>query len=679
VKKNNFIALTVFVFIFLFLFSYFAPQYLFSKTITAGGDTPSHYPTAVHLKEVLLPQGKIMGWDQGNYAGFPIFYHYFPLTFIFMVILSYVIPMQVAFKFITVLGTFLLPVCVYFAFRFLKYKFPIPIFGAVFSLAFLFLEANSMWGGNIPSTLAGEYSYSFSLAIMILFFGSVYDGVQTKKRIAFNALLLFLIGMSHGFTLVFSGVIALFSLFSKKAFWQNFVYLFKIYGLAGLLLSFWLIPFLANFAYVTSYVAHWELGSFFKVFPAILLPFFGLSVFSFFVNLFDRRTLYFAYVIFAALILYYIGPSIGMLDIRFIPFVQVFTVIFGATFLLVFLNDIKSPGFLPFIVFLMVALWIVPNVTFIKGWIKWNYEGFEKKASWPLFKEINNYLLETGPGRVVYEHAPDHNVFGSERAFENLPYFAKRKTLEGLYMQSSISAPFVFYIQSEVSRVCSGPFPQYKYSHLNLPAAVPHLEMFNVTHYIVRSPQAKNEAKTVPQLKLEKQFGDYEIYRLTTNDGHYVVPLEYEPVIFETDNWKRDFHEWFRRLDLLQIPLVYGEDLKRFKLKSDSLLNLPRVPIKYKPPSIQEEIKDEEIVFNTNLIGYPHLIKVSYHPNWKVEGADEIYLVSPSFMLVYPKEERVRLYFGKSRFNYLGEALSLFGLTILLISGIISRIHARKT
>ena len=79
---------------------------------------------------------------------------------------------------------------------------------------------------------------------------------------------------------------------------------------------------------------------------------------------------------------------------------------------------------------------------------------------------------------------------------------------------------------------------------------------------------------------------------------------------------------------------------------------------------------NEEIKFTTNLIGHPHLIKVSYHPNWKVEGADKIYLVSPSFMLVYPDQADVRLYFGKSIYNYIGEALSLIGLSILLFCGI---------
>jgi len=610
-----------------------------------------------------------MGWDPGNYAGYPLFYHYFPLTFIFMAVLGFIIPIEVAFKIGTVLGVFLLPVCVFFAFRFLKYKFPIPIIAACFTLPFLFMESNSMWGGNIPSMLAGESSYAFSFAIMLLFFGSLYDGIRNNDKIIFNSLLLFLIGFSHGFTFVFTGVIGAFFLLTRKDFFKNFIYLVKTYGLAGLLLAFWFIPFLANIPYVTSYVTRWHIESIWKVIPIVLMPFWGLSVVAIALNLFDRRTYYFIYIVVASCILYWLAPSIGMLDIRFVPFIQLYLCVFGATAIASFIAKIKNKEFLPFIVFLAVILFVLPNVTYIKGWIKWNYEGLENKASYPLAQKIHNYLRANGNGRVVYEHSPAHNTFGSERIFENLPYYAGRETLEGLYMQSSISSPFIFYIQSEVSKVHSGPFPQYKYTQLNLKPALAHLKMFNVTQYIVRSPKAKAAAAQIPELKKEVRFDDYEIYRLTANDGHYVAALKYQPVLFETPNWKRDFFEWFRRQDLLDTHLIYAKEPgSELTLKAADLLELPKVETRVANVKITEKMGNDWLEFTTNQIGKPHLIKISYHPNWQVEGANRIYLVSPSFMLVYPNQEHVRLYFGKTVYNRAGEMLSFIGLTIVLFS-----------
>lgn len=683
-KSANLIDCIVILLIFIFLLAYFKLHLLFSLTTTTGGDTGSHYPTALYLKEVLFPAGKILGWDPGNYAGYPLFYHYFPLTFIIMAILNFIIPMQIAFKLVSVMGTFLLPVCTYWAFRWLRYKFPIPIMATVFSLPFLFMEANSMWGANIPSTLAGEYSYSFSFALLVLFWGGLYYNIEKKQKIILNALLFFCIALSHAFTFILSGAIALFFLFDRRNFWPNFWYLFRVFGLGGLLFSFWLIPFLGNVPFVTSYVTRWAIASFLEVFPVILLPFIGLSLIAFFLNLFDRRTLYYGWVILISTLLYFFAPHLGMLDIRFIPFIQFFLTIFGATIILVFMDRIKSPRFLPFIIYLLIILWVLPQVSFIRGWIKWNYEGVEMKKTWPLFKQINDYLKQFPNGRVVYEHSPANNGFGTERAFENLPHFAKRQTLEGLYMQSSISAPFVFYIQSEVSKVCSGPFPQYKYTQLNLPAAISHLLLFNVTHYLVRSPEAKKQADSEPALKLEKQFGDYSIYRLLSNDGHYVTPLKNAPVRFETDNWKQDFFEWFRRLDLLEIPLVYIKnptkaDQRQIPLSASSLLDLPAEPIKITQADITEKLGNESLEFKTNLVGYPHLIKISYHPNWQVSGADKLYLISPSFMLVYPQQPQVKIWFSKSIYNYAGEGLTLIGLTIIIGSVIMSYRHARKT
>ncbi|MBU0502563.1 MAG: hypothetical protein KJ811_04915, partial [Candidatus Margulisbacteria bacterium] len=495
-------------------------------------------------------------------------------------------------------------------------------------------------------------------------------GIKNQKDILLNAFIFFLIGLSHGFTMVFSGVIAIFFLLTRKDFLKNFIYLFKVFGLGGLWLSFWFIPFIGNLPYVTSYVTRWHISSVWKVIPAILIPFLVISVISFLLNLFDRRTHYFAYVLTMCGLLYFAAPSLGMLDIRFVPFIQLFTLIFGATIILVFQEKLKSAEFIPFIIFLSVILWTMPQVTYIKGWIKWNYEGLEGKASYPLAQQIHNHLRAGRRGRVVYEHSPSHNVFGSERVFENLPYYAGRETLEGLYMQSSISSPFIFYIQSEVSRVHSGPFPQYKYAQLNLTPAIHHLKMFNVTQYIARSPEAKAAAKHSPQLKLEKTIEDYEIYRLTTNDGSYVEVLENKPVLFITNNWKRDFFEWFRRINLLKTHLVYLKepsqaDLQRFETQSDDLLELPQASLQLGQANISEKMGTDWLEFTTNQVGQPHLIKISYHPNWQIEGADKIYLVSPSFMLVYPNREKVRLYFGKTIYNYVGEGLTFLGIMIL--------------
>ena len=85
--------------------------------------------------------------------------------------------------------------------------------------------------------------------------------------------------------------------------------------------------------------------------------------------------------------------------------------------------------------------------------------------------------------------------FGTSRAFELLPLFANRATLEGVYMQSSPSAPAVFYMQSEISKEQSCPFPAFSCSKTNISSAIKHLKMFNVNHIIAVSDEVKAELR----------------------------------------------------------------------------------------------------------------------------------------------------------------------------------------
>ena len=47
---------------------------------------------------------------------------------------------------------------------------------------------------------------------------------------------------------------------------------------------------------------------------------------------------------------------------------------------------------------------------------------------------------------------------------------------------------------------------------------------------------------------------------------------------------------------------------------------------------------DDRISFRTDAIGVPHLVKVSYFPNWQATGAEGPYHAGPSFMMVVPTE-----------------------------------------
>ena len=81
------------------------PALLFLPTLTAGGDTPCHVPTAAWFHERLLPSLRLHGWYPGAYLGHPLLLYYFPLPFLVMSALAAPFGLPVAFK----LGTALPP------------------------------------------------------------------------------------------------------------------------------------------------------------------------------------------------------------------------------------------------------------------------------------------------------------------------------------------------------------------------------------------------------------------------------------------------------------------------------------------------------------------------------------------------------------------------------------------
>ena len=92
-----------------------------------------------------------------------------------------------------------------------------------------------------------------------------------------------------------------------------------------------------------------------------------------------------------------------------------------------------------------------------------------------------------------------HGDAGTIRAFESLPLFAGASTLEGLYMQSTISSPFVFYIQSEISQIPSCPLLPYHCGRLDAARAAEHLRVYNVSEVVARGDRVKATLAASPE------------------------------------------------------------------------------------------------------------------------------------------------------------------------------------
>ncbi len=161
-----------------------------------GGDTGSH----VALPAYLRSQGNLFNltpWYPGWFAGLPAYTYYFVLPDLLAALGSYVITFAVAMKMATIIGSILMPITAYMMGRLFKAPRPIPAALAMATLPFLFDASFTIDGGNLFSTMAGEYAFSLSLALALLTIGLFARGLRTGRGYWLAAVSLSLTLASH--------------------------------------------------------------------------------------------------------------------------------------------------------------------------------------------------------------------------------------------------------------------------------------------------------------------------------------------------------------------------------------------------------------------------------------------------------------------------------------------------
>ncbi len=233
------------------VFSQLHPNLIFSTNLPDGGDMGAHVYLPYFMRHYLLPQGRITGWSPGWYSGFPIFTFYFPLPSLLIALLSFIINYAVAFKLIVVVGLLMTPISAWIMAKLAGWDPPIPVAVAGATLPFLFERSFTIDGGNIASTMAGEYSFALSLSIGLILIGFMVKGLDTGRYRGLCALLFAAVAMCHVLPAFFVGAVGLVLLLTqigvRRIWWAISA------GLVGLCVaSVWLLPFYAELNYSTN-------------------------------------------------------------------------------------------------------------------------------------------------------------------------------------------------------------------------------------------------------------------------------------------------------------------------------------------------------------------------------------------------------------------------------------------
>ncbi len=569
---------------------------VWSNTTPAGGDMGAHVWGPAFLRDELLPQGRISGWTPDWYAGFPAYQFYMVVPSLLILLLDLLLPYGVAFKLVVVAGPLAMPAaCAIFA-GLVGFRFPTP---AVFSFAaawFLFDTSYTIYGGNLASTMAGEFAFSLSLPLAIVYLGVAWRGMRTGRHRALAAVLLALCGLCHiipaFFAIAATGVFWLFRPRSSSGWWRvSSVWWVATMGVVAALLSaFWVVPFAGRSAFVNDMgwertTLYWE-----NLFPPdlrwlVLLGLFGAGVA---VYLRHQAGMALAVLGLVAAVAFRFIPDGRLWNARILPFYHLILfflaaiavaeglrLLVGAGWRLVGADPESAAGrtslsvvvlgFSSLLAFGGLAVdfhepWLPFSHTgadagyralgftdrqanFIPFWAEWNFSGYEGKPNYREYHDIVTAMgdigEEHGCGRAMWEYESELDRYGTPMALMLLPFWTDGciGSMEGLYFEASTSTPYHFLNQDLLSVAPSNaqrdlPYTPGPPTADDFRLGVEHLQLMGVRYYMAFSDSMLEFARAHPALTELEGEGSPPWTVFQVADSDLVTPLEHQPVVY---------------------------------------------------------------------------------------------------------------------------------------------------
>jgi hypothetical protein len=757
----------------IFLLLALHPNLILRNNTPTGGDMGAHVWAPAYLRDYLLSNFKLSGWSMDWYSGLPIYRFYMVVPALMIVLLDVVLPYGIAIKIIAVIGILALPYTTWLFGRFAKFAYPLPELFAIAATIFLFDESFTIYGGNIASTMAGEFSFSISLSLAMLGFALLAKGLDTGKYRVLAAIIISLSALSHGIVLlfVFGGAALMLVVWNKR---ESMQFGAKVIALAVLLSSFWVLPFVTNHAYMTDMKyeprpsgaadSFWKM--FFPLHILLDVSITALAVIGAIALVRSRHkagtwitllTLSLAAGVFIARNSL---PVIGLLwNPRILPFfylLRYFLFVVGLYELATFALRMKSmsriaraePGtavvldiakprdnftfnlalLSGFAFFVLAAIGFrfqeLPfgstqvnsagqyeyvwgplrtkstNDGFVDGWARWNFTGYEGKNAYGEYYGIVQTMKQLGEdstqgcGRALWENSGELNKYGTTMSLMLLPFWTDGciSSMEGLFFEAAGSTPYHFITAAAMSKQSSNPVRELRYDNNDATLGVRYMQELGVKYFMGFTPEAIAQASQQEGLIEVARSGPWVVYRVANSD--VVTPLATQPVVANIsssnprERWLEVGTSWFQHPETWTTPIaddgpsewqridVVVDESKR---EGEPNSNNRRVdvvnpataltPVPLEPVVISNvNIGEESVRFSVDKIGVPVLVRVSYFPNWKVDGATGPYRVAPNMMVVIPTSTTVNMHYGWNMIDYVAYLLSFAGIAWIVVT-----------
>ncbi len=701
---------------------------VFENNTPTGGDMGAHIVAIDTFIKDFMPNFQINGWSNDWFGGYHLYYFYFPLPAIVTFFLNLIFPFGIAFKIMVVLSIILIVYSIEKLMR--KTSNQISIYGATAGLFYVFTESFTIYGGNLASTLAGQFSFGYSLAFANL---SIFYLLKSNNNFRFpiSSIFLALCLLSHLIPFIIYSPIYAFYWLSRK---QNFNQKILSISIFLALVSRWSASLIMNLEYTTnmSYTPFSRIEDLIKkdILPIIFILI-GLLITKH-KNLIKNKTLnlFELYLIFSSILLYFFVPEGALWNGRLVPFfnlgiiflffkaleifiediylyqqgLNVLTVLFfGGTIYCLYIFyekwsanqsylNVYVPIILLIIIFAIINLnnvviqlnmlivsIIFSTISFLPHWLNWNFTGYEGKNDWNQIQSLYTKLENLKPGRIMWEPNSDMNKYGTPMTLMTLPYFTKHTSMEGLYFDSSITTPFHFISVSGLAKRPSNPVGGLSYINNKFDQGVDYLYDLGIDYFISYTEEIESKAMSSDRLNFlfsSEPFSVFEVssskVELINQDIEVFSKVNKQEGIlssvFRDTNITNFFEKAYENFDEL--------DEKRIVEVSNKILIQPSNNNNLEVTDIR--ITNRKISFFTNNPGELHLIKVSYFPNWSISNGLGPFRTSPSFMSVIPNQEYVEINFVKTSLEKNSFYFSIFSLLLSLIILIRSK-NVKKT
>ncbi len=711
-KYKQYLSQLYIVFPFAILLIFLRIDLIASNTLPTGGDMGAHIVPTKFFVEELFFNFKINGWSNDWFAGYPAYYFYFPLPPIIVGILNLILPFGVSFKIMVLTSLVLLVVSIERLINSKKLSFS--YIGFAGGLIFLLTESFTIFGGNLASSLAGQYSFTFSLAFANL---SIYfiSNPRKKHSAIISSILLGLCLLSHIIPfLIYAPIYLIYFLFSKSN---------KIEKISGFFMFLFIaLPFSMSLFLNLEFTTNMTYSPYTKIKDLVkpdILPFL-IGTICYLIYSSKSQVIKFflsfeMYLIFISSILFFYGPEGALWNGRLVPFFNLGIIILFFKVMeekvTLFSNKLQGKNLLSlfyltvsfYLIFNFVQRWedryyltayfvgflsliaiiiylnqyhyifgmtivtlTLSSVSFLPHWLNWNFTGYEGKENWNEITDLYSGLNQLSPGRVMWEPNSDLNEYGTPMVLMTIPLFTNHESVEGLYFDSSITTPFHFVAVSGLAESPSNPVGGLSYINGDFDKGIRYMKELGVDYFISYTDSITDKAFLSDDLENLFQSPPFTVFRINSSKVEVIddelIQFSQPQLLERISNsvFKKPTTDSFFTLSMKEFKL----EKNRRIIENISISQIDTLNEKvYTGSNISDiNISNEKITFYTNHPGYLHIIRVSYFPNWEIANGSGPYRISPSFMAVIPNTNNVEITFETTILEKGMTGISLFSL-----------------